>query len=289
MDIPDDWPDRAFSRFVELDGIRWHVQQQGRGPVLLLVHGTGGSTHSWASCTGALSHMGTVVSVDLPGHGFSHVPVAVERASNAYALASMARSLGRLLQHLQLLPSVAVGHSAGMAVLLRMTLDGEIAPKMLLGVCPALVAPPAWYVAFVAPVLGALVESDAAAHGGARLAADTRIVKRMLDSTGSALTAPQLARYELLCRKPEHIHAALTMMARWNLPELLRDAVALRTPVQLLAGKQDRWVPIAPLTRAVAGLVAVQLEAVDGGHLLAEEKPNDVIRKVEGGLINGGA
>ena len=42
-----DWPNRQASRFVRAAGIRWHVQAMGEGPVLLLLHGTGASTHSW--------------------------------------------------------------------------------------------------------------------------------------------------------------------------------------------------------------------------------------------------
>ena len=44
------WPRLAeseSSRFVEAADLRWHVQQMGAGPVLLLLHGTGASTHSW--------------------------------------------------------------------------------------------------------------------------------------------------------------------------------------------------------------------------------------------------
>ena len=40
-----DWPNREASRFVDAGGLRWHVQQAGSGPVLLLVHGTGASSH----------------------------------------------------------------------------------------------------------------------------------------------------------------------------------------------------------------------------------------------------
>ena len=42
-----DWPNRDASRFVEAAGLTWHVQIAGQGPVLLLLHGTGASTHSW--------------------------------------------------------------------------------------------------------------------------------------------------------------------------------------------------------------------------------------------------
>jgi len=42
-----DWPNRAASRKLRAGGVDWHVQILGRGPTLLLLHGTGASTHSW--------------------------------------------------------------------------------------------------------------------------------------------------------------------------------------------------------------------------------------------------
>ena len=41
------WPNRSSSRFVVSGAMRWHVQIMGQGPVMLLIHGTGASTHSW--------------------------------------------------------------------------------------------------------------------------------------------------------------------------------------------------------------------------------------------------
>lgn len=277
---PPDWPDVHHSEFHVVGGIRWHVQRQGAGPTLLLVHGTGGSTHSWAGCTPALAAHFHLVSIDLPGHGFTQVPAEVERRRNPYALAAMSRAVGELLTHLGERPTVAAGHSAGVSVLLRMVVDGQIAPARLVGFCPALIAPPAWYVAFVAPLLGLVVESRPVAGGAAWLASGTRIVEQMLGSTGSPLSAVQLARYRALCAKPEHVHAALTMMSRWDLPALRRDLGALRTPVDLVAGRQDRWIPCAPLERAAQGIPGMTWRVEEGGHLLPEERPEVVIDRL---------
>lgn len=74
-----DWPNREHSRFVEAAGLRWHVQQMGRGPVLLLLHGTGASTHSWRALMPLLAAEFTVVAPDLPGHGFTSAPPAAPR------------------------------------------------------------------------------------------------------------------------------------------------------------------------------------------------------------------
>lgn len=280
--IPSDWPDQVYSEFRERDGIRWHIQRQGTGPTLLLVHGTGGSTHSWAAVTAPVARHFHCIAVDLPGHGFTHVTADRERTRPPFTLPGMAQALGALLRHLGVTPAVAVGHSAGAAVLLRMTLDGAIAPERLLGVCPALVAPPAWYVTLIAPLLGAFVEQPFVAASAAQLAVATRLVQRVLASTGSPLTAAQLDRYRQLCARPEHVHAALAMMARWDLPALQRDWHALRTPLHLIAAQGDQWIPRPALERAVQGIPGLTWQVEEGGHLLPEERPDVVVRAIGG-------
>jgi len=283
---PPDWPNRAASDFFECNGIRWHVQRLGAGPDLLLVHGTGGSTHSWSRCVDALAANFRVTLVDLPGHGFTTVPPAIDARDDAYSLNGMAKSLSAFLSARSVTPVVAAGHSAGVAVLLRMQLDGLLNASRLVGFNPALVAPPEWYVALIAPLLRSFFESDALADGGAWLARRTRLVKMMLDSSGSALSTADLARYEYLCTRPQHVHAALAMMSRWDLPKIVRDAVALRIPLDLIAGGNDRWVPFGSLQKSVSRIPAASLRAVAGaGHLLLEERPDEVIRAIGGGEV----
>jgi magnesium chelatase accessory protein len=277
-ELPSDWPFRAASRQRELEGIRWHYQQLGVGPALLLVHGTGGATHSWHHCLAALASHYSVTVVDLPGHGFTRVPEAVDARHNVYSLEGMARSLSTLLRAIEVTPVLVAGHSAGVAVLLRMTLDGLIAPARIVGFNPALVAPPDWYVSLIAPMLATIFESRAVADGGAWLARSTGVIRSMLTSTGTTLSADDLARYEYLCRMPTHVHAAMAMMSRWDLPRIVRDAVALTMPLELVAGANDRWVPYAALQGSVARIPAASLKSIDGaGHLLLEERPDVVI------------
>jgi magnesium chelatase accessory protein len=275
---PSDWPDRIHSEFLTHDGIRWHVQRWGDGPLILLLHGTGGGTHSWAAVTPHLAASYRILSIDLPGHAFSFVSADVERAQQPFSLPGMARVVGRLLAHLGEQPIIALGHSAGVAVLLRMALDGVIAPARIVGVCPALVAPPAWYITLLAPMIGALAERSAVADGAAQLASVTGIVAPLLASTGSRLTAPQMARYRALCAQPGHVHAALTMMAQWDLQALHRAIHALAVPLQLVAARGDRWIPLAQLSAAVQGIPHMSLHVEAGGHLLPEEDPFSVLR-----------
>lgn len=61
------------SRFVEIDGARIHIRDQGPrdAPALLLVHGLGRSLHDWEPCARILAAHYRVVSLDLPGHGLT--------------------------------------------------------------------------------------------------------------------------------------------------------------------------------------------------------------------------
>jgi len=65
------WPNTAHSRFVFSAPHRWHVQDIGDGPLVLLLHGAGGATHSWQHLTPLLQPHFRVVVIDLPGQGFT--------------------------------------------------------------------------------------------------------------------------------------------------------------------------------------------------------------------------
>jgi magnesium chelatase accessory protein len=116
-----DWPNRAASSFVEADGLRWHAQHMGQGPVLLLLHGTAAATHSWRALMPLLAAHFTVIAPDLPGHGFTSAP-----KDDGFTLPAMAQSVGALLAEMGTTPAMTIGHSAGAAIAARMALDGAV-------------------------------------------------------------------------------------------------------------------------------------------------------------------
>ena len=59
------------SRFVDVDGMSVHYRDEGAGPPLLLIHGTGASLHTWDAWSAALSGTHRVVRLDLPGFGLT--------------------------------------------------------------------------------------------------------------------------------------------------------------------------------------------------------------------------
>ena len=91
--------------------------------MLLLLHGTGAATHSWRDLAPLLARDFTIVAPDLPGHGFTQAP-----ESDRLSLPAMARAVAALLKQLALAPELIVGHSAGVAIALRMVLDKAVTP-----------------------------------------------------------------------------------------------------------------------------------------------------------------
>ena len=69
--VADVWPLAETSRFISLDGADYHVQVSGTGPDVLLLHGAGASSHSFAGITPLLTPHFRVIAPDLPGQGFS--------------------------------------------------------------------------------------------------------------------------------------------------------------------------------------------------------------------------
>ncbi len=266
-----DWPNRESSRFVRAAGLLWHVQVMGTGPVLLLVHGTGAATHSWRALAPLLARHFTVVAPDLPGHGFTDTP-----ATPRLSLPGMAKSLQGLLRALNMTPALAAGHSAGAAILARMTLDRQIAPRGLISLNGAFVPLEGVAGQLFSPLAKLLVGLPLLPRLFAWRAKDDAVVGGMLEGTGSRIDPQGIALYGRLVRDPAHAAAALGMMSQWDLHPLLRDLGRLTVPLLLVVGGNDRAVPPAQAARVHALVPGAALVTMAGlGHLAHEERPDD--------------
>jgi magnesium chelatase accessory protein len=283
------WPNRHSSRFVEVAGLRWHVQRMGAGPSLLLVHGTGAATHSWAGLAPRLAAGGfDVIAVDLPGHGFSD-PLPFRQMS----VEGLGDALGGLLRRLEANPRMAVGHSAGAAIVIDMALRGCIEPGGLVGLNAALLPLRALAGVFFSPMARLLAVNPLAPWLFSKLAGDARAVRRLIEGTGSRIDAQAIEHYRTTIASEAHVAGALAMMANWDLQPLQGRLARLRIPLLLIAGLSDRTVPAGDSQRAcerIPGSRFMGLERL--GHLAHEEDPKAVSRILLGqakawGLLEG--
>lgn len=278
-----DWPNRAASRFVTAGRMTWHIQQIGKGPVLLLLHGTGAATHSWRELAPLLSGHFTVIAPDLPGHGFTR-----GTPPGGLTMSSVARSISELLRSIECSPNIIVGHSAGAAIAIRMVLDRLAEPETVIGLNAALLPFPGLASRLFPALARALFVNPLAPHIFARIARQTGETGRfLLRSTGSRIDAAGVRCYERLFATPGHCAGAIGMMANWDLPRLERDLPRLAVPLRLVHGEADAAIPIANARAAAARVPDGQLLPLPGlGHLAHEERPDDVaalIRRLAGG------
>jgi len=268
-----DWPNAEASRFVTAAGLRWHVQVAGDGPALVLVHGTGASTHSWRDLVPSLARHFTVVAPDLPGHGFTEKP-----RKSQLSLPGMVAGIDALTRELGVTPALVVGHSAGAAILTRLCLDRVFEPHTLVSLNGALTPFNALAGVLFPPLAKALFLNPLAPRAFARYV-DRARVRRLIDSNGSRLDERGVELYTRLLRSPDHVAAALGMMAQWDLRPLVADLARLPVPMLLAVGECDRAVLPEQAERVRSQVPRARIERLPGlGHLAHEEVPERVAR-----------
>lgn len=269
------WPHRGASEFIKQGRTTWHVQRFGKSagnagnPRLLLLHGTGGSVHSWRGLAPLLAKGFEIFAPDLPRHAFTtgHAP---EQTS----LPGMARAIAGLIGETDFNPDLIVGHSAGAALALQMALDHGFSGPIV-GLNSALrpfpgpaaeIFPAVAKLLFVNPFVPRIFSKMASFGSEAE-----RFIYR---STHSRLDREGLACYAALIKNAAHTKGALSMMANWDLPTLRTRMEEIANPVLMVHSDNDAAIPLEWAKEAHLWLPTSRLEVMKGlGHLAHEEAP----------------
>jgi pimeloyl-ACP methyl ester carboxylesterase len=117
---------------LDIDGRTLATQTWGRGrPSFLLLHGMTSSKECWGGVAPALAERGTVVAIDLPGHGESP---ADDFSGTMTDFAAVVRGL---VARLELTDLTLVGHSMGGQIAMTLALETPAQIQRLVLVAPA--------------------------------------------------------------------------------------------------------------------------------------------------------
>ena len=294
---PDPRTPRPESRWADLDGPVHYLDFGGPadGPLVVCVHGLGGSAVNWAAVAPTLAQTCRVVAIDLAGFGHTL------GGSRSTSVQANNRLLHRFLVEVAGTPAILIGNSMGGLISIRQAARRAETVAGLVLVDPAL--PPALrarpdprvfatFAAFMVPVVG------------------RRVARRPRDEESAVKATRELM--ELCCADPDRIppevvalHTELAgqrleypdvdsemltaaQSLLWVLADRKRYAAMLHdidVPVLLLHGDRDRLVNIASARAAAVANPHWQFEIAHGvGHVPQLEAPQWTIDAILGWL-----
>jgi pimeloyl-ACP methyl ester carboxylesterase len=100
-------------RFVDANGIRMNVAEQGKGPLVLFCHGFPETSHSWRHQLASLADAGfRAVAPDMRGYGKTDSPVEIDH----YTVFHLVGDMVGLLDSLEVETAIIVGNDWGTTV-----------------------------------------------------------------------------------------------------------------------------------------------------------------------------
>ena len=263
----------APSDLVEVDGMRLHLRDSGPkdAPAVIMIHGFGGSLHSWEPWAQALSTDHRVIRFDLPGCGLS----APDTRGN-YSDARSMQLLLALMDRQGIARASIVGHSIGGRIawtfaathpervdkLVLVAPDGFASPGFEYGRAPE-VPMTVELMRYVLPK-PLLRMSLAPAYGNV-----------------SFLSDDMTTRYHDLMLAPGSRGALIARMRQTTLVDPLPLLHRIQAPTLLVWGEADAMIPFANAAdylKAIAHATLVSLPGV--GHLPQEEAAEKSIAAV---------
>jgi pimeloyl-ACP methyl ester carboxylesterase len=253
------------SKFINIDGVRAHVRDQGNpdGLPLVLIHGSGASLHVWEGWVRELGSKARLISVDLPGHGLTGAWPRDE-----YTVAAYADFIELLVDTLNLDRFVLAGHSlgGGVAWTFAATRPDRVSQIILLDAAGENREAP-WPTRLARlPVVG-----DISIYFKPEQWVQRKLAEAYADP--AMVTAERVKRTAELQRFPGNREAAL-LRARTQEPLDPTPLRRLAVPTLILWGAQDRWVPVADAFRFQNDIKGAKVEIFEKlGHDPMEEDP----------------
>ncbi|MEL7115916.1 MAG: alpha/beta fold hydrolase BchO [Pseudomonadota bacterium] len=268
----ESWSHPSLSRRIDLSPIRWHVQEAGDGPLILLLHGTGASTHTWRDVIHPLAEHYRVIAVDLPGHGFTKAPL------HRMGLHPMVQDLRNLIDTETWAPVALIGHSAGAAIAVE--LAETLGNPKIVGLNPALENFPG-VAAWLFPMVAKFLAMNPFTANLFSFAANRFQTTQIITGTGSKIGEDGLKFYTRLMQDRDHVNGALQMMAQWSLDDVAAKLPSVTAEALFLTGDLDKSVPPSVARRAAERMPHARVEMLTGlGHLAHEEDPVSVAKQI---------
>ena len=279
---------------ITVDGIRIHAIKGGRGPALLLLHGHPQTSAIWHKVAPVLAQHFTVIAADLRGYGDSGKPEGTADHSN-YSKRAMANDMIEVMAALGHREFMIGAHDRGARVAYRLALDHSAAVKRLAlldivstkavyeqGGMTLATAYFHWYFLIQPrPLPETLIGHDPALWLGTAF--------RKLSADSAVFSDAPIAEYLRTFGTPEGIHATCEDYRAGATVDLANDRAdvaagrKIACPTLILWGARSvvgrMFQPLETWRDLVSSPIG---EAIDCGHYIPEEKPDETLHALRG-------
>ena len=253
-----------FSSFVSVQGMDVHYRDEGGGPVIILLHGTGSSLHTWDKWTKILSENYRVIRLDLPAYGLTG-----PHPQKKYALDDYRLFLEEFCKKLELNEFMLAGNSLGGAIAWYYTSfhQDQVSQLHLLN--------PGGFITKRSPIVFKLAKIPIL-NKILRYVTPRSFIKMNLKEVyydDSKLTNEKIETYRDLILR-ENNRQSFIDRANVNPKEQTGRLKLIQTPTLILRMRQDAWIPVSNSTLFKQLLPNSEVVIMDEtGHIPMEEKP----------------
>lgn len=153
-ELEQHYPDK---KYMPINGVHIHFEQQGLGRPMVLLHGFGTSSYIWRNIIPGLTYGTTVYTMDLMGFGYSEKP-----QDRSYNIETYVSQLSVFLEELNLENPILGGQGVGALIVALYTVrnPGKVRKLILLGAPLLDASPPFTERVLGYPVIGPLLTGD---------------------------------------------------------------------------------------------------------------------------------
>ncbi len=268
------------SKTINIVGMNVHYRVTGTGEPLVLLHGTGSSLHTWEGWTKELSDQYQVISLDLPGFGFTG-----KHFANDYSIKAYTDFLDIFLDKLGVTKINLAGNSLGGHIAWQYALDHSNRVKKLILVNAS-----------------GFQKDEADVTLAFRLANIPVVNKLMLRVTPKSLVESSLEETyyndnkvtEALVNRFHSLQLrrgnrqAFIDKSSFEYADRSKDLKDINCPTLIQWGKYDEWLPVDWAKNFEAAIPNARVIIYDqAGHVPMEELPDETARDVRLFLESG--
>ena len=254
------------SKFMELDGRTIHYRDEGEGEVIVLIHGTGASLHTWQAWAEELRKNYRVIRLDLPAYGLTGAD-----PQKRYSAKDYVDLLDNFLTQLEVEKFHLGGNSlGGLVSWLYASYHDEKVDKLLL-------LDPSGFPFDTTPMVIQLAKTPVLNLFIRYFTPKSFIEKNLREVyyDKDLIQQSTIDRYYDLTLYDKNRQAFIdrAFIERENYTERLKE---IKSPTLILWGEEDAWIPVSDAKKFKVALPQAEVNILPKtGHVPMEERPTE--------------